>query len=249
MEKFQKALEAFEYALTIEPEYILAIYGTANAYVRLERWEEAVVYYEKAMKLNNEEDAESLCEIGECYRMLSNNEKALEYFQRSLTLDANYSDANFGIGVMMYDIDEYSTSITYLKKAIKTAPYNPDYWYALGVTYSEVNLFPEANEAFERTVKLYPYDAEIWLTYAELQYNHGNIEKAIKLLNEGLVSNKDSAVIQYRLAAYYLNKNDEAQGFYYLSKAVKSDKNKADVFFEAYNKEFGVEAVQRILSE
>ena len=248
LEKFRKALEAFEYALTIDPEYIMAIQGMADSLYRLERYADAVSYYQKAMDLN-EEDAEGLCEIGECYRMLSENEKAAGYFDRALKLDPNYADANFGIGIMKYDQGQILESIVHLKKAIKAAPYNPDYWYALGISCLDINFTEDAEEAFERAVKLYPYDPDIWVSYADLEYENGNVEKAIDLLNQGDAVNKKSARIKYRLAAYHLSMSNESAGLNYFTEALKLNKNESIDFFDFYPDAQYLDAINRILSD
>jgi tetratricopeptide (TPR) repeat protein len=237
LEKFQNAIEAFDYALTIEPEYLLALHGKADALVQIEQYEEAIKYYEKAMKYG-EEDAEGLCEIGECYRMLYHPDKALEFFNKSLELDARYPDAHYGIGMIKYEDEKYMESLIFLRKAIDIAPYNPDYYYALGVSLLEVGILDEAAEAFERAVKLYPYDPDFWLSFADLSYVSGNEKEAIDLLQKANEINKKSARIKYRLAAYYFNLEKKSEGLDCLEEAVKLDKFAIDDFLDYYDLNF-----------
>jgi len=248
LEKYRKAIEAFDYALTIEPEYMVALHGKADALFQIEQYHEAIKYYQMSMP-EGTVDAEGLTEIGECYRMLDDPKQALSHFSEALEIDNDYSDAHYGIGMIKYEDQKYMESLLFLKEAIKLAPYNPDYWYALGVSYLELSLVKDAAEAFEKAVKLYPYDPDFWLSFADLSYVIGNKKDAIDLLEKATDINKKSARLKYRLAAYHFNLEQKNEGLGCLQEAIKLDKAATDDFFDFYDKTICLEEVNRMLTE
>jgi tetratricopeptide (TPR) repeat protein len=196
----------------------------------------------------SEEDAEGYCEIGECYRLMDMDEDALHNYQKALEIDENYADAIYGIGVLKYEKEAYLESISLLKQAIKISPYNPDYYYALAVSSMELDLIDEAEKAFEQAVKLYPYDPEFWLSYADLEFEKGNVKLALDLLKRGDHVNEKSARLKYRLAAYLLSKNDKKAGLTYFNDAFVIDKSEMDVFFNYFPEGKYLKEISKIIS-
>lgn len=77
-------------------------YGTnmakATELYNKERYNEAVIYYEKAEATKEgENDAEAIVKIAECYQKLGDYDKAISYYQRLVDLKRKLSDAISGI--------------------------------------------------------------------------------------------------------------------------------------------------------
>src|SRR5262249_52109138 len=50
--EYEKALTAYKQAITLDPGYVLALYGKANSLWRLYRFQEAVASYSRVLELN-----------------------------------------------------------------------------------------------------------------------------------------------------------------------------------------------------
>lgn len=247
-EKYYRSIEAFDYALTIDPEYVMAMQGKADSLVQMEQYQEAINFYKRSIELS-EEDSETLCEIGECYRMLDKPDTAVDYYNRSLKLDEQYADAWFGLGIIKYEENNIVESIVQIKHAIKIAPYNSDYWYALGLSCREISFKEDAEEAFEKALKLFPYDSDVWLTYAEMKYTSGEVERAIEVLLSADKYNKDTAKIKFKLAAYHFKTTDISSALNYFQEGMKINKSESSDFFESCPEAQSLDEFNVILSK
>ncbi|MGC9331514.1 MAG: tetratricopeptide repeat protein [Bacteroidales bacterium] len=233
--KYHHAQEAFEYALTVKPDYSPAVLGSAENLMQLQDYKTAILYFKQYSKLA-EPEADIIAETGEAYYRLTDRKTAQHYYLLALDKNSGCSEAHYGLGLLKYDEGKYLESITHLKTALKYEAYNPDYWYSLAISYQKINFITEAEKAFKKALDLYPYNPEIWVSYADLAFSSGNVKHAIELLTEGESFNEDIARIKYRLAAYHLEVEDKKNAISYFSEALKLNADESNDFFSFYPK-------------
>jgi tetratricopeptide (TPR) repeat protein len=234
-ERYKQANEAFDYALTVKPDYLPALLGKAQNLMYMEDYKAAITHFNKYVKLA-EPEADIYADIGEAYYNLKENNNAKKYFDIALDKDSKCSEAYYGLGKLKYDEGKYLESIRDIKTAIKYAAYNPDYWYSLAISCQKIYFTTEAEEAFKKALDLYPYNPEIWVSYADLAFSSGNVKHAIDLLTQSESYNKGIARVKYRLAAYHLAAEDKKNAISYFSEAVKLNADESNDFFSFYPK-------------
>jgi tetratricopeptide (TPR) repeat protein len=232
-EKYKKALEAFDYALTIDTEYLPAMQGKARVLIQNEDYNDGIKTYLKYIK-NSQPDAEACFEIGDAYRHADRLEKAMTYYEMALDRDQTYADAHYGIALIKFEQETYMESLMHLRSAIRESAHNPDYWYTAGLASNKLGLHIEAEEAFEKALELYPYDPDFWLSYADLKYNNGKTDVAIDLLTRGATYNKNTATIKYRLAGYHLEQEDKFNAISCFAQAIELNREESGEFFREY---------------
>ena len=92
---FEKALEAYDFCLAIDDDFIAARFNKANVLVELERYKDAIAEY----LLTIEEDgADSItyCNLGGCYERMDEDLAARDYYKKATELNANIAEAWFG---------------------------------------------------------------------------------------------------------------------------------------------------------
>lgn len=234
-EKYHHAQEAFEYSLTIKPDYLPAVLGSAENLMQLQAYKQAIVYFKKYSKLA-EPEADIIAETAEAYYKLKDIKTARQYYLSALDKNSKCSEAHHGLGLLKYDEGKYLESIAHIKTALKYAAYNPDYWYSLAISCQKINFSTEAEKAFKKALDLYPYNPEIWVSYADLAFSTGNVKYAIELLTEGESFNENIARIKYRLAAYHLEVEDKKNAISYFSEALRLNADESNDFFSFYPK-------------
>jgi len=85
-----EALECFNKALAIDPNYHTALQNIGTAYIKLNRDSEALSYLKKALKIN-EDDKITIFNIGECYLGLQKYNDAISWYKKTLEKDPNFS--------------------------------------------------------------------------------------------------------------------------------------------------------------
>jgi len=219
LEKFEKALEAFEYVIALTENDSLAYYNKANALANLGKYEEAIKSFNEYISLVGD-CSQTYCNIGECYERIGDFENALNYYQKALSIDDKCSDAIFGIGIIHSICNKLPESVKFIKLAIEIDSNVSDYYYSLGTIYYKMNQHDKAIKSFEKAIELDPKDYESWLQLADIYYSNNLLSKAIKILEEAYHVNSDIALISYRLAAFYLLKNNINEGIIYFRKAI-----------------------------
>ncbi len=86
--KPEGALQAFAEALSINPNYYLAIYYSGRAYARLERWREALTCFQRAASLESR-DPDPLIDMAACLALLHRRPEAISVIQQALSIDPN----------------------------------------------------------------------------------------------------------------------------------------------------------------
>ncbi len=244
---YKKADDAFEYALTVKPDYLPAMLGKGENLMQLHAYKKAISYFEKYVKMADP-DAEIYAEIGEAYHKMEENNTAQKYYFSALDKNSRCTEAHYGLGMIKYDEGKYLESIRHIKSALKYVAYNPDYWYSLAISCQKINFATEAEKAFKKALDLYPYNPECWVSYADLAFSTGKVKKAIELLTQGESYNKNIARIKYRLAAYHLEAEDKSNAISYFSEAVRLNADESSDFFSFYPKAVNFTELRSLLN-
>ncbi len=135
--------------------------------------------------------------IANAYSQLAADEKALEYFQRSLASKPNYFYSAWGIADSYYNIGKYNDAVEHYKKAFQLATTTAEkeslYW-ALGETYFAMKKHTEAITV-----------------YKNISSRSGDYYKLDAVIGDEFFSlNKyDSALLYYKKAAMVISPADK----------------------------------------
>ena len=97
------------------------------------------------------------------------NEEAVAEFERALTLDASFADADVGLGFDYMRLGEFDKSIEYFDKAIRASPHDP--WLARfhgGKAFANFGLknYDQSIEWARRAIAINPNIANMHLNLA-----------------------------------------------------------------------------------
>lgn len=259
LEQFDKALEAFDFAIALYDRYLEAYFNKGNALANLGRYQEAIDAFEqyaRLLRMENEADdfesAEMLevyCSIGECYERMGDLPLAVNYYEKALAIDPHFPDAIYGIGIVCSLCNNLTDSLRYIRQAIDLDPFNSEYHFSLGNVYRRMGKVEKALEAYRTATNIDPQDYESWLNIAQLYFEKNLLTKAIRTLEEAYENNPKEAIIEYRLAAYYFLKNEQAEGLNFLRKALMHDSSKYLEFLKIYPEGAENEDVKNVIAK
>lgn len=231
LEDFEKAIDAYDYALAIKDDFISAIFNKANALVRLERYDEARSCFEETL---NSDISPSLIYyyIGDCYHNSDDFESALKFYKKSVQDDENFGDAWLAIGQALESLDRISEGIHYVKKAINIDQNHGTYWGVLGEFQQKLGFLSDAIISFEKSIELDPEDYTNYLGLADTLYECNEILNAITTITSGIEKNTDCAELYYRLCAYLFIDGQKAEALHVLQIALELEANAYHLLFE-----------------
>lgn len=211
LKQYEKAIEAFDFSITANENYIEGYLHKGETLMELERYEEAAEVYKEV--LNREEPSAGLYfALGECFEHMREFDSAIHYYKQAIAKEPDYSDAFMGIGVVLDQMGRSSEALPYLETAFKHDDTNLEAILYYGDIKKDLGIYHDAIEVYEF---LHSFDLpwkDFWANYAETLFLNGNTEKAIEVIYEGVKHNPDDAEMLYRWAAYQLLAGDTVFG-------------------------------------
>ncbi|MFA7658134.1 MAG: tetratricopeptide repeat protein [Candidatus Gastranaerophilaceae bacterium] len=217
------AMSAFKLALEQDSENPFYNNSLAYAFVQAELYDEAIEYYQKAIKLNPDKKWTAIvCQaLGAIYFQIKNNyEAAIASFQAGIILDPENSEIHLSLGDLYMAEND-------LDKAIRTycdsISINPDDYHAYskaGIALWEKDYMEEAIVAYHRAIELNPdYDIahnNLGVIYLD---GIGVPDEALSYFKTAIELNPNYTLAYFNAgrAAQALDKNNEAAGYYQMA--------------------------------
>ncbi|MCE2672374.1 MAG: tetratricopeptide repeat protein, partial [Microcystis sp. 53598_E5] len=118
LKRYTDALNYYDQALKINPDYLEAFQGKADALLALQRYSEALIIYEKAIQINPDSAWPAWLGRGQALDKLGKNQEALESFERVLSLNPAASQAWQGKADIYLELQQYSAAQKALDKLL-----------------------------------------------------------------------------------------------------------------------------------
>jgi Tfp pilus assembly protein PilF len=174
IEEFNKSLEAYEFALTIDSNHPGSLLMTAHGYYQLKNYEKSREYYEKYDQLEPSLGM-TIFFIALCNYNLKEYEKAIIDFNNVLNIEKGFtppkSDIYSHISLCYNGLKQLDKAIEYSDLAIEKSPSFIDPYLTKGRIYLINEEIDKAQECFDEAIKLDPHDpttfSEIGLIYFE----------------------------------------------------------------------------------
>lgn len=248
IDKHLKAARSYEFSLVCNEDFPSALFNLGNSYLLCRKYEKAIEAFVQFLKFDEACD-EICCLIGDCYIKLRNQDLAFEFYQKALTYNKLNDRAWYGSGLIMKLKCDYHAAYNYLKKAVNIDDKNSEYWYAIARVCVKLNLLSETIDAYEKVCENTPGRLSCWLKYSELLFDKGMIDRAITVLETGLIYHSHNVLILFRLTAYYLESMNEKNALKHLKKALSVDSNRLNYLFELYPEAMSNQSVLKLVSK
>jgi tetratricopeptide (TPR) repeat protein len=240
----EKALEAYDFAIAVDDSYSSAYFNKANTLSLLERYSEAISVYEEFLEIEPD-NAAAYCYTGECYERLDEYNMATVHYLKSLALDSKFADAWFGLGLVKSQLGDHEDAIEHMEKALSFDKDNTEYLFAMASSFASLQKYDRAVDIFKQLVRLIAGDIVMWDCFAQVYAKQGRLADAQKIIMEGIHFNPESAMLRYRLAAFYLLNDERKKGIAVLEEVLAAHPDESDYFFEVI--ETGEEVDDEIL--
>ncbi|MFA4829377.1 MAG: tetratricopeptide repeat protein [Thermodesulfovibrionales bacterium] len=178
------AVEEYQIALRINPNYIEAYYNLGNAYKDKGLTDMAIEYYQIALRINPNY-AEAHSNLGVAYKDNGLQDMAIEHYQIALRINPEIIEAYNNLGVAYKAKGLTDMAIEYYQIALRINPDNVDAHINMANAYDDKGMTDKAIEHYQIALKLNP-------DYADAHYNLG-----VAYERKGLL---DEAIKQYQIA-------------------------------------------------
>jgi tetratricopeptide (TPR) repeat protein len=178
--KLDEALESFDRAISLEPDYAEAFSARGTILFALGRADEALASFDKAILLEPR-NANGYYNRGFALQTLARFPEALESYDKAILVDRSASDAHFNRGNVLFALERYHEALASYDEAIALKPDFAEGHNGRGKALQALNRPEDALKSYERAIALKP-------RYAEAFNNHGVALHALGRLKDALLS-------------------------------------------------------------
>jgi len=204
-DKTEEAQHSFEIALALNDKEGRIFYHLGNCFFKKEDYQMAIENFQFAIEKGFLE-GNIFIEAGFSCLYLDRKEESEIYFKKAMHLEPENPDVFFGLGMLAFNIKDYTKALRFFRKAIKIDEINTSYWCEMAICLSYMGRPNVAQKAFKKALSIDPYDIDIQLDYLyflfENQMTTIAISEALNFIN---VENPDSEMMYFTSGLLFEN--------------------------------------------
>jgi tetratricopeptide (TPR) repeat protein len=183
------ALKEIEAAVALKPNELYYLTSLAFAYEGVQRWNDAVAAYERALAVKDTPDIRLF--VGLVHLRVGNGDAALEQFQKGLALDPFHPALNSALGELWARRGQLDQAAAALEKALSRED-NASTRALLASVYARQGKTDAAIAEYQKAGALDPKDWLSRLQLANLYRDLGRLEDAVQTYRAVLAIKPDS---------------------------------------------------------
>ena len=160
------AIEQFEKAIDVRPDFSEAIVNLAQTHYRLGNYPEARTYYERIVEYEPK-NADGHFGLANVYRKQEKYKDAIREYNDALEINSRDAQAYVNLGLCHYKVDNFHDAIYNFQMALELGGDNPKAFMNLALSLEKTERYAEACEYWERYLDTEPKDA-----YLDLAIEH-----------------------------------------------------------------------------
>lgn len=197
---YEKAIDAYKFAITIEEKFDYAYRNMGDAYIRLRKYREAIEALEKVNEIAKPEDV-IFEAIGYCYEKLKNPAQARFYYRKASHLRQDDSKLIYKIACTYFNEGQWQACFRQLETALKMHRNQPDYHLLAGECKLYQGQYREAIQYFTQVVRLRPRSTKGWEALTRCLFRAGFLDEALEQLDAALQLTGNKPLFIYYKAA------------------------------------------------
>lgn len=125
MQQIFSTIEELKKTVEKDPENLQALITLGNLYYDASKFEEAVVYYQRALKLDPK-NPDVWTDMGTMYRQLGNIDSSLICYQKAVQFNPQHKSGWFNLGIVyLFDKKDDKKAVWAWKKFVELSPDDP----------------------------------------------------------------------------------------------------------------------------
>ena len=216
--EYKISINKIKAQLIYQPSNLNLLNNLAGFYFNSNDYQNAIKYYEKIIKLNN--NAITISNLALSYQLIQDFSKAISLFNESIELDPEYFAGYINLGSALSSIGMHDEFLKLSLKALNKWPKSPELHTNVGVALLALGHHKEARISLETALLLNENSVDALFNIASIESFEGNRTKAInifeKLLeNSELLTEARTIQIKHSLGFEYLNSGKLKKGWEY----------------------------------
>ncbi len=149
------AITHFKYALKLKPDFSAARNNLGTAYLEKEDWHAAIeCFLPIADDLLYATPHFALTNLGFAYYKLKDYDRAIDYYNQALEINADFPKALDGLGLVYTATGRYAEAVAVLEKAVASAPKEARLYLDLAEAYKLGQEYRKAYDTFKKAAEI-----------------------------------------------------------------------------------------------
>src|SRR5690349_9169572 len=216
---YEKAVDAYKYALAIDEKFDYAYRNMGDAYIRLRKYRDAIESLEKVLELSRPEDVIYEA-IWHCYDKLDNYAQARFYYRKASHLNPDDSKLYYKLACTYINEEQWGQAVKQLEAAMRIHAMQPEYNLAMGECKMQLGEFKEAIQFFSNVVRMRPRNISSWEALIRCLYNAEFFEEALEQVEAAIRITGGKPLFIFYLSAIYFALGRSKEGLLQLEKAM-----------------------------
>jgi len=229
---FQKALDAFEYALAIDEKDSLTCIQKAHVQFQLDMFEEAIETYQEYKKMTTYGSWQTDIFIAECYEKMEKYEESIAYYQQSLTEHPENYDALTGIAICLLEQEEFQESLPFIQQALALNDEAADAWVYMAEANIGIDEVDFGLIAYLKSISIDADQPDTLMAIANIYLEKTEFELALKYYLAAKELDKTLEFIDLFIAVSFFKVGDIEKSITYLRLAIADNETAASLFLE-----------------
>lgn len=187
---FNKALETIGDGT---PDEMYDIFSDiASIYEHVHQYENAVLFYKKALEFADDDAVELIFKIGFCIECLGRWDEAIKYYNEAIDINPFSELAWYNIGIAYGRMGDFDKAIEAYNYAIALDPSFSDAIFNKGNAYCNSQKYAEALECYTEYLQIFPESISARCYMGECYVHLGEIDKAEEIYDNILREQSDT---------------------------------------------------------
>lgn len=228
---YEKAVDAYLYAVAINEKFDYAYRNMGDAYIRLRNYKDAIDVLEKVLELTRPE-AVIYEAIGHCYDKLANFAQARFNYKKASHLSPEEGNLHFKVAGTYMNEMNFKAAIKNLEIAIKLNKLQPEYNLAMGRCYLEMGNVEEAITQFGNVVRMRPKNINGWVELLKTFHTAGMHSDGLEYAQFALEQTEGKPIFRYYISMFLFETGKAKEGLLQLENALQLSPKQVKKFIE-----------------
>jgi tetratricopeptide (TPR) repeat protein len=189
---YEKAIQAFEAAIALKPDYADALNNLANALQNSGQFIAAINAYAQALT-HDPTNAITMSNLASAFQESGDLQAALDTYVKAAQLQPDSTHAYINIATLTGQMGDLDTALSAYMKVLQLNPTDWEVHNNIGVIYSQKSDFQASIAAYEKAIELQPTYAEAYNNLGASLKALGNMDAAISAFHRAVEINPDYA--------------------------------------------------------